>query len=96
MSNITSTGLRIFPEVSEVLRELRSLGIRSLMVEGGAQIIDSFARSGLVDRLVVTVAPVVVGPLGIGYSLDPASLAKLSFQTSERIGIDHVISFLSR
>lgn len=82
--------------MSEALRELRSLGIRSLMVEGGAQIIDSFARSGLVDRLVVTVAPVVVGPLGIGYSLDPASLAKLSFQASERIGIDHVISFLSR
>lgn len=66
------------------------------MVEGGAQIIDSFAKSGLVDRLVVTVAPVVVGPLGIGYTLDPASLAKLSFQATEGIGIDHVISFLSR
>lgn len=66
------------------------------MVEGGAQVIDSFAKSGLVDRLIVTVAPVVVGPPGIGYALDPASLAKLSFQASERIGIDHVISFLSR
>lgn len=79
-----------------MLRTLHSLGVRSLMVEGGAQIIDSFAKSGLVDRLVVTVAPVVVGPLGIGYSLDPASLAELSFQASEGIGIDHVISFLSR
>ena len=66
------------------------------MIEGGAQIIDSFARSGLVDRLVVTVAPVVVGPRGIGYSLDPASLATLSFQATERVGIDHVISFLSK
>lgn len=75
---------------------LHSLGIRSLMVEGGTQIIDSFATSGLVDRLVVTVAPVVVGPRGIGYALDPASLARLSFQASERIGIDHVISFLSK
>jgi len=66
------------------------------MVEGGAQIIDSFARSGLVDRLVVTVAPVVVGPLGIGYTLDPASLPRLSFKTSVRMGIDHVISFSSK
>jgi riboflavin biosynthesis pyrimidine reductase len=66
------------------------------MVEGGAQIIDSFAKSGLVDRLVVTVAPLVVGSLGIGYTLDPASLTKLSFQASEGVGVDHVISFLSR
>lgn len=79
-----------------MLHTLHSLGIQSLMVEGGAQIVDSFARSGLVDRLIVTVAPVVVGPLGVGYTLDPASLAKLSFQASEGIGIDHVISFLSR
>lgn len=95
-SNVPRLGLIYFPEVSGVLRTLHSLGIRSLMVEGGAQIIDSFAKSGLVDRLVVTVAPVVVGPLGIGYSLNPASLARLSFQASEGIGIDHVISFLSR
>lgn len=96
MSSLTSEAEENFPEVSEVLHMLHSLGIRSLMVEGGAQIIDSFARSGLVDRLVVTVAPVVVGPLGIGYTLDPVSLARLSFQASEGIGIDHVISFLSK
>lgn len=79
-----------------MLHMLHSLGIRSLMVEGGAQIIDSFAKSGLVDRLVVTIAPVVVGPLGTGYALDPASLTRLSFQASEGVGIDHVISFRSR
>lgn len=79
-----------------MLHTLHSLGIRSLMVEGGAQIIDAFARSGLVDRLVVTVAPVVVGPAGIGYTLDPQSLARLSFQASEGVGIDHVISFLAK
>jgi len=79
-----------------VLHTLRSLGIRTLMIEGGAEIIDSFARSGLVDRLVVTVAPVLVGPHGIGYTLDPASLARLSFQATEHVGVDHVISFLSK
>ena len=66
------------------------------MVEGGARIIDAFAGSGMVDRLVVTVAPVVVGSQGIGYSLDPAALAGLSFQASEGMGIDHVICFLSK
>jgi 2,5-diamino-6-(ribosylamino)-4(3H)-pyrimidinone 5'-phosphate reductase len=79
-----------------VLHTLHSLGIRTLMIEGGAEIIDSFVHSGLVDRLVVTVAPVVVGTHGIGYSLDPASLARLSFQASQGVGIDHVISFLSK
>ena len=66
------------------------------MVEGGAQIIDSFARTGLVDRLVVTVAPAVVGPRGIGYTLDPTSLTKLSYRASEAVGIDHVIGFLAK
>ena len=79
-----------------MLRTLHSLGIRSLMVEGGAQIIDAFARSGLVDRLVVTVAPVVVGSGGIGYALEPAALAGLSFQASEGMGIYHVISLRSK
>ena len=43
---------------------------------------------------IFTVAPIVVGPHGIGYSLDPASLVTLSFQATERVGIDYVISFL--
>lgn len=66
------------------------------MVEGGAQIIDSFARTGLVDRLVVTVAPAIVGPRGVGYTLNPTALAKLSFHTSEAVGIDHVIGLVAK
>ncbi|THH19367.1 hypothetical protein EW146_g1795 [Bondarzewia mesenterica] len=45
----------------EVLRALRAEGIRSVMVEGGARVIQSFLSSssspGFVDTLVVTVAP---------------------------------------
>lgn len=37
------------------------------MVEGGAAVISSFLLSGLVDFLVVTVAPVMVGDQGVGY-----------------------------
>ena len=44
-----------------MLGRLRELGIRSLMVEGGSGIITSLLRAGLVDRLVVCIAPKVLG-----------------------------------
>jgi 3,4-dihydroxy 2-butanone 4-phosphate synthase/GTP cyclohydrolase II len=43
------------------LRALRRTGIRSLLVEGGAGVITSFLSSGLVDRLIVSIAPRVLG-----------------------------------
>jgi GTP cyclohydrolase II len=43
------------------LRTLRRTGIRSLLVEGGAGVITSFLSSGLVDRLIVGIAPRVLG-----------------------------------
>jgi 2,5-diamino-6-(ribosylamino)-4(3H)-pyrimidinone 5'-phosphate reductase len=43
------------------LKVLYSLGIRSVMVEGGAKIIQEFIRIGRVDELIVTVAPMILG-----------------------------------
>jgi riboflavin-specific deaminase-like protein len=43
------------------LQALRGTGIRSLLVEGGAGVITSFLSSGLVDRLIVGIAPRVLG-----------------------------------
>ena len=40
---------------------LRSLGIELLLVEGGAQVITGLLRARLVDRLIVAVAPLVIG-----------------------------------
>lgn len=38
------------------------------MVEGGAQIIKSFFNApGVVDNLIITVAPTLVGDHGVGY-----------------------------
>ena len=61
-------GLRIM----DVLRLLRSLGVASLLVEGGGRVITSMLRSGAVDRVVLSVSPTIigagvdaVGPLGI-------------------------------
>ncbi|EJU02594.1 hypothetical protein DACRYDRAFT_78429 [Dacryopinax primogenitus] len=50
-----------------VLDLLYSKGIQSLMVEGGQRVITSFLASGLIDLLIVTVAPILVGPAGIGF-----------------------------
>lgn len=54
-----------------VLDKLRSLGISSLMVEGGARVIDSFLQANLstpcIESLIVTVAPTLVGASGVAY-----------------------------
>jgi 5-amino-6-(5-phosphoribosylamino)uracil reductase/diaminohydroxyphosphoribosylaminopyrimidine deaminase/5-amino-6-(5-phosphoribosylamino)uracil reductase len=48
-------------DLVDLLRRLRDDGIRSLMVEGGSGITTSLLRSRLVDRLVVCIAPKVLG-----------------------------------
>ena len=40
-------------------------GHESIIVEGGAEVITSFLRADLVDRVVVTVAPILVGGLSV-------------------------------
>jgi GTP cyclohydrolase II len=48
-------------DLGETLAVLRQAGVRSLLVEGGAQVITSFLADGLVDRMVVGIAPTIVG-----------------------------------
>ena len=48
-------------DLADLLARLWGAGIRSVMVEGGAGIVTSLLRWRLVDRLVVCVAPKVVG-----------------------------------
>lgn len=43
------------------LRELQARGVNTLLVEGGATVIGSFLRGGLVNDLYTYLAPVVVG-----------------------------------
>jgi riboflavin biosynthesis pyrimidine reductase len=44
-----------------VLERLAALGYASLFVEGGAQVITSFLKQRLVHRLLVVVAPLLIG-----------------------------------
>jgi GTP cyclohydrolase II len=68
---LESGGAKVFrmkpaPEGVDLLSILSCLadkGVNSVMVEGGARIITSFMRSRMVDQVVITIAPVLVGGL---------------------------------
>jgi diaminohydroxyphosphoribosylaminopyrimidine deaminase / 5-amino-6-(5-phosphoribosylamino)uracil reductase len=72
-------------DLRALLSELHSLGVRSVMVEGGAALITSFLCERLVDRLAVCIAPKIlgsgieaIGDLGIGDLTDSLTLADTS------------------
>ncbi|KAG5177480.1 dihydrofolate reductase-like domain-containing protein, partial [Tribonema minus] len=48
-------------DLRDCLARLAAMGFASVMVEGGGRIIRAFLQAGLVDRLVVTVAPLMLG-----------------------------------
>ena len=55
--------------IPAVLKSLRDRDVRSLMVEGGAAVIASFFSASVVDTLIITTAPTLVGGNGLGYTL---------------------------
>jgi riboflavin biosynthesis pyrimidine reductase len=61
------------------------------MVEGGARIIQSFLAERLVDALIVTTAPVLVGGDGVGYSEGFQQLPGLKYIHTELLGRDTVV-----
>jgi len=81
-------------DLAGLLEHLASMGINSLMVEGGAQIITSFLSSRLVDQVVLTIAPLLVGGLRVVNHLGHSSqrrfprLQRLSYQ---QLGDDLVL-----
>jgi len=48
-------------DLASALQTLRALGVGSLLVEGGARVITSFLAEKLVDRLIVGIAPTIMG-----------------------------------
>lgn len=69
-------------DLATAVAVLRARGVRSLLVEGGAQVITSLLADGLVDRLIVGTAPRIigagteaVGDLGVVRIVDGISLS---------------------
>ena len=63
---VTVAALRAQPQskrapIQEALKALHRLGIRSLLVEGGAALITSFISTGLFDRFTAYIAPILMG-----------------------------------
>ncbi len=62
-----------------LFKKLGRLGVRSIMVEGGARVISRLLQLGLVDQIVITIAPLMIGGLR---AIDP-----IACQTAENIAI---------
>ncbi|MCB9162503.1 MAG: GTP cyclohydrolase II [Caldilineaceae bacterium] len=83
-------------DLDALLRSLAELGIHSVMVEGGAAVIDSFLRAQLVDYLLVTVAPTFLGGVhAVGAATPVAAgtpLPRLADVRTQTLGDDIIIS----
>lgn len=77
--------------LAALLERLAELGINSLMVEGGARIITSFFSERLVDHLVLTVTPWLVGGLHAVHKFarpEPSGLPRLRNLCYQRLEDD--------
>jgi riboflavin-specific deaminase-like protein len=59
-------------DLGALIEVLRGRGLGSLFIEGGGVTVSAFLRAGLLDRLQVAVAPVLVGEGRRGVRLPPA------------------------
>jgi GTP cyclohydrolase II len=83
-------------DLASALRKLRALGVNSLLVEGGGRVITSFLAEKLVDRLVVGIAPTImgagvdaVGDLGVA---SVAESIRLTNRSVHRAGDDLLVA----
>jgi 3,4-dihydroxy 2-butanone 4-phosphate synthase/GTP cyclohydrolase II len=100
---LQSLGAKIFrvPSASDakidvvaVLKKLGALGITTLMVEGGAQIITSFLIARSVNQVVVTISPILVGGTRAVDALarfNPIQFPRLVNVSYEKMGNDLVV-----
>lgn len=84
-------------DLAQVAKELWDRGVRSVLVEGGAGVASALLDDGLVDKLVVHVAPLLLGASGRAL-LDsgPATLADAARWTLadvEVVGDDAVLTY---
>ncbi len=87
------TDARGWIALDPLLRAMGEMGIDSLMIEGGARVLTSFMRARLVDQVVITIAPMMVGGVRAFLMLsdDPASLPRLAGARYTVLGNDLVL-----
>ena len=77
--------------LADELHALADEGVQSLLLEGGPTIAASFLREGLVDKLLLFVAPQVAGA-GVRFEPELEDEIRLSHLTVERVGEDVLLS----
>ncbi len=79
--------------IEDELRALAAEGVQSLLLEGGPTLATAFLDAGLVDRLLVFVAPVLAGagPRLLGDLTAPVPLSRLEVR---RVGADVLLEAL--
>jgi len=87
-------------DLGALFEELRRLGLRRLLVEGGAAVLASVVRAGLFDRWTIYYAPVVIGgsrapPMLSGReSHDFAGSVRVKLADLERLGDGFLATFV--
>ncbi len=93
---LTGRGRRV--PMEKVLRDLAARGVLGVLVEGGAEVHASFLEERLFDRVVIYLAPKVVGgrrakpPTGGRGVAEMAAALKLEIEAVERAGYDVVVT----
>ncbi|MDW7679849.1 MAG: bifunctional diaminohydroxyphosphoribosylaminopyrimidine deaminase/5-amino-6-(5-phosphoribosylamino)uracil reductase RibD [bacterium] len=82
--------------ISALMRKMAQARMSAVMVEGGAEVITSFLREKMADRIVFAIAPIIIGagvesigPLNIATVDDSIHLTKINFK---QLGTDIIVS----
>lgn len=86
-------GVEVFPlpatdgqiAPSSILAALAGCGMRRILIEGGANTVSRFIAAGCLDRLHVTVAPIILGAGGPGLNLPPLERADQAHRMPVRV-----------
>jgi len=97
---LIQSGARIFQpssgpvQLPDLLRVLGQEGIRSIMVEGGSQVITAFLKARLVNAVVITIAPLLVGGLHAVESAlvgkGPSQQSPTAFPRIDHLGVHRI------
>ncbi|NTW81147.1 MAG: bifunctional diaminohydroxyphosphoribosylaminopyrimidine deaminase/5-amino-6-(5-phosphoribosylamino)uracil reductase RibD, partial [Geobacteraceae bacterium] len=83
--------------MKDLLQKLGAMGVQSILLEGGSHLAGSMLQNGLIDELVIFVAPKIIGSNGFApFTLQGitsmAQAIKLDFTDVCRIGSDIVVT----
>ena len=82
---VKASGPRIAPK--DIAEALFKRGLRKILVEGGATTVSHFVDAGIVDRIHILVAPMIMGSGIQGLSLSPISSLDQALRPETRVHV---------